>query len=453
MVADLTARLDTALSRINVLEARLGMTSKNSSKPPSSDGLAKPAPKSLRERTGRGPGRPPGQPGMTLRQVSDPDGIVQHLPAVCAGCGDGLSGGVEVSTAVRQVFDIPEPRILVTEHRLVTLACPCGHHTTATAPPEATAPVSYGPRAAAVGVYLLHGQFLSIKRTAQALSEVFGLPVAASTVSGWVKRTATPIIDTVLPVITNRITAAPVACFDETGLRTAGKLAWLHTACTPTDVLLSVHPRRGGVAMDAIGILPRFTGIAVHDAFQAYDTYRHLDSALCNAHALRELIYVTDTANGDIAALATQATNALRRLWRLVRTARATDTTPDPAAIAEQQHLLRSALVIGAQTTAGPGSALIRKYHALFARLRDHRDEYLRFVTNPAVPFDNNTAEQALRMPKLRVKVSGSMRTLTGAEHFAAIRSYTATAAKHGLNTLDVLTRAVTGNPWIPATS
>jgi transposase len=361
MVADLTIRLDTALGRIGELEARLGMSSKNSSKPPSSDGLAKPAPKSLRERTGRGPGRPPGQPGTTLRQVSNPDVVVRHVPAVCAGCGDGLTNSVEVGTAVRQVFDIPEPKIVVTEHRLVTVACPCGHHTTAAAPAEATAPVCYGPRAAAVGVYLLHGQFLSVGRTAQALFEVFGLPVAASTVSGWVKRAATTIIDTVLPVITDRITAADVACFDETGLRTAGKLAWLHTACTPTDVLLSVHPRRGGVAMDAIGILPRFIGIAVHDAFQAYDTYRHLDSALCNAHALRELIYVTDTATGDIAALATQATSALRRLWRLVRNARADNTPPDPAAIAEQQHLLRSALVIGAQKTTGPVSCTPRQ--------------------------------------------------------------------------------------------
>lgn len=452
MVADLTTRLDAALGRIGELEARLGMSSKNSSKPPSSDGLAKPAPKSLRERTGRGPGRPPGQPGATLRQVSDPDATVRHVPAVCAGCGDGLTAGREVSTAVRQVFDIPEPKIVVTEHQIVTMACPCGHHTTATAPAEATAPVCYGPRAAAVGVYLLHGQFLSLGRTAQALSEVFGLPVAAATVSGWVKRAATPIIDTVLPVITDRIAAAPVACFDETGLRTAGRLAWLHTACTPTEVLLSVHPKRGGLAMDAIGILPRFTGIAVHDGFQAYDTYRHLDSAMCNAHALRELIYVTDTAAPDIAALATQATNALRRLWRLIRTARTDDTTPDPAAIAEQQHLLRSAIVIGAQNTAGSGNPLTRKYHALFARLRDRRNEYLRFVTNPAVPFDNNAAEQALRMPKLRVKVSGSMRTLTGAQHFAAIRSYTATATRQGHGTLDVLIQALTGNPWTPTT-
>jgi hypothetical protein len=86
----------------------------------------------------------------------------------------------------------------------------------------------------------------------------------------------------------------------------------------------------------------------------------------------------------------------------------------------------------------------------LFVRLRDRRDDYLRFVTDPAVPFDNNSSERTIRMPKLRTKVSGSMRTTTGAEHFAAIRSYIATAARQGINSLDALIQAATGNPWIP---
>jgi hypothetical protein len=144
--------------------------------------------------------------------------------------------------------------------------------------------VAYGPRLAGIGVYLLHGQFLSISRTADALRDLFGLPVAAATVTCWVKRTALGIIEKVLPVIAGRIAAAPVACFDETGMRTDGRLAWLHSACTSTDVLLSVHPKRGAQAMDAAGVLPRFTGIAVHDAWAPYDTYTGATHALCNAH-------------------------------------------------------------------------------------------------------------------------------------------------------------------------
>jgi transposase len=450
--ADLAARLEWAVARIGELEARLKQSSSNSSKPPSSDGLAKPAPKSLRGRSGRRPGRPAGGEGTTLAQVADPDVIERHEPAVCAGCGDGLAGAVQVGVARRQVFDLPDPKIVVTEHQIVTLACACGHHTTGTAPAEATAPACYGPRLAAIGVYLLHGQFLSLSRTADALRDLFGAPVAVGTVACWVKRSALGIIEHVLPVIRDRITGAPVVNFDETGMRTDGRLAWLHSASTGTDVLLSVHAKRGVAAMDAAGVLPAFTGVAVHDAWAPYDTYTDAVHALCNAHVLRELVYVTDTATGQGADLAAQAIRALQQLHRLVSVARAGGGEPDPAEVAEQAHLLRSAVVLGAETTAARAGKLQRKYHALFVRLRDRRDDYLRFVADPQVPFDNNAAEQTIRMPKLRIKVSGCMRTLTGAEHFAAIRSYTATAVRHGTGMLDALIQAATGNPWIPAT-
>jgi transposase len=453
MVADLTARLERAMGRIVELEARLKQSSANSSKPPSADGLARPAPKSLRGRSGRGPGRPAGQPGVTLEQVADPDVIVRHVPSVCGGCGEDLVDAVEVGVGRRQVFDVPDPKIVVTEHQIVTVACGCGHHTTAAAPAEATAPVAYGSRIAAIGVYLLHGQFLSVGRTADALRDLFGTPVAPATVACWVKRTALGIIEQVLPVIRDRIAAAPVVHFDETGMRTDGRLAWLHSASTATDVLLSAHPKRGTAAMDAAGVLPAFAGIAVHDAWAPYDTYTHATHALCNAHVLRELLYVTDTATGEVADLAGQAINALTGLWRLVAAARADGSEPHPATIGEPQHQLRSAVVLGAQATAARSGKLQRKHHALFVRLRDRRDDYLRFVADPRVPFDNNAAERTIRMPKLRIKVSGCMRTLTGTEHFAAIRSYTATATRQGIGMLDALIQAVTGHPWTPTTA
>jgi transposase len=433
VVADLTARLEWALGRISELEAQLKQSSSNSSRPPSSNGLAKPSPKSLRGRSGRRPGRPAGGLGNTLAQIADPDVIVRHEPAVCAGCGDALGGAELVGVARRQVFDIPDPTIVVTEHQIVTRVCAYGYHTTATAPPEAPAPAVYGPRLKAIGVYLLHGQFLSVSRTAAAVRDLFGVPVAAGTVVGWVKRSALGIIEKVLPVIRDRITAAPVACFDETGIRTDGRLAWLHSASTPTDVLLTVHRKRGVAAMDAAGVLPVFTGVAVHDGWAPYDTYTDAVHALCNAHVLRELVYVLDTATGLVAELAAQAIRALRQLHRLVSLARL-NGEPDPDQVAEQAQLLRSAVVLGAEATAARADSLQRKYHALFVRLRDRREDYLRFVADPRVPFDNNAAERTIRMPKLRTKVSGSMRTLTGAEHFAAIRSYTATAVRHGVD-------------------
>jgi transposase len=448
-VAELTGLLEKALGRVAELEARLKQSSSNSSRPPSADGMAKPSPKSLRPRSGQGPGRPKGQDGVTLERFADAD-VVRHVPAVCGGCGDSLADADEVDMTWRQVVDVPPVTPQVTEHQMITLKCRCGHHSTAAAPAEATAPIVYGPRLAGIGVYLLHGQFLSVSRTAAALGDLFGTPVASGTVAGWVKRTALGIIDKVLPVIAGRIAGAPVAGFDETGMRVAGRLAWLHSASTATDVLLAVHPKRGTKAMDAIGILPTFTGVGVHDAWAPYDTYTNMIHALCNAHALRELIYVTDTATGEVTDHALQAATALRRLNRLIADARTAEQAPDAKKIAFYQHVLHSAVVLGVAATAARGSKLQRKYHALFVRLRDRRDDYLRFVTDPAVPFDNNGSERTIRMPKLRVKVSGSMRTTTGAEHFAAIRSYIATATRQGIDTLDALIQAATGNPWIP---
>jgi transposase len=450
--AQLKTGLAQALVRIAELEARLGMTSRNSGKPPSADGLAKPAPKSLRKKSGRGPGRPPGQPGATLRQVEVPDHEVRHEPAACGGCGAGLRGAPQVGAECRQVFDVPPVRIEVTEHQLIVRACPCGAVTKADAPGGVNAPVQYGSRLAGIGVYLFHGQFLSKSRTVAALCDLFGVVVAAATLAAWTTRIAAQVTAASLVVIRDRIAKAPVAHFDETGLRVAGKLHWMHSASTPTDVLLTVHARRGTEGMDAAGVLPAFTGVAVHDAWAPYDTYKNLTHALCNAHAVRELIYVIDTAPAPLAALANQAIEAMIDLKDLLDVARDTQQAPNPEAVETRQRLLRSAVVLGRTATAARATKLERKYNALFTRLNTRWDDYQRHATDPAVPWDNNPAEQTIRMPKLRTKVSGCLRTLTGAQEFAAIRSYTATATRQGQNMLDVLIQAADHQPWIPAT-
>jgi transposase len=449
--AELKLVLAQALARIAELEARLGMTSKNSGKPPSSDGLAKPAPKSLRKKSGRRPGRPKGQPGTTLRLVDDPDHEVTHEPGVCGGCGTGLDGADLAGIERRQVFDLPPLRLEVTEHRLVARRCGCGAVTKAPAPAGVDAPVQYGPRLAGMGVYLLHGQFLSTARTVAALADLFGVVVAAGTVVGWTRRIARAVTAT-LDVVRARLRTAAVVHLDETGLRVAGKLHWMHSASTPTNVLLTVHPRRGVKGMDAAGVLPDFTGVAVHDAWAPYDTYKQATHALCNAHAVRELVYVVDTAPGQVSALAGQAIDAMVAVKDLLDAARANSSVLDTEQVAAQQHLLRSALVLARTATKGRATKLERKYHALFDRLLTRWEDYQRCVTNPAVPWDNNPAEQTIRMPKLRTKVSGCLRTLTGAEAFAAIRSYITTAARNGQNMLDALIQAADGHPWIHAT-
>ncbi|MEU0157261.1 DUF6444 domain-containing protein, partial [Micromonospora fulviviridis] len=165
------------------LRARLGQDSSNSSRPPSSDGLAKPAPKSLRERSGRRPGGQPGHEGRTLRQVADPHERIEHEPAGCGGCGEGLAAAPVTGVAVRQVFDLPEIAVRVIEHRIVSRRCRCGRVTAGRVPDGVDAPVQYGPRATAAAVYLQQALFGAQARTARAMTDLFGVPMSAGAVA------------------------------------------------------------------------------------------------------------------------------------------------------------------------------------------------------------------------------------------------------------------------------
>ena len=451
----LRAQVAALSAEVAELRARVGQNPRNSSKPPSSEGLAKPAPKSLRRKSGRRPGRPKGQPGATLEMTDRPDEVVSHEPGRCSGCGGGLSGSPAAGTERRQVTDLPEViRALVTEHRIVSRRCSCGTVTAGTAPEGITAPVQYGPRLSAAAAYLWHGQFLSRGRTCEAIGELFGVPVSPGAVAGMVQRIAGKLGGT-LEAVRAALAAAGVAHADETGFRVAGKLAWVHSASSGKYVLITVHPKRGRQAMDAAGVIPQFRGVLVHDAWAPYDTYGHLTHALCNAHALRELQAVIDAGPEGQWCWAAQAAGALREMKRLADASLAIDGTLDHAdqeRLPRARHRFHSAAPIGKNQAAARAGPLMRKHHALARRLLGREDDYLRFTTDPRVPFDNNAAEREIRMSKLRIKVSGCMRSMAGAEHFCAIRSYLATTAKHGIGMLDALTRAASGHPWLPET-
>jgi transposase len=439
-------------SQVADLAARVRANSQNSSKPPSSDGLAKPAPKSLRRKSGRKPGRPKGQPGATMELTDHPDHVLRHEPSACRTCGTGLTGARQTGMERRQVTEIPPVKAQVTEHQMIERECPCcGERTRAGAPDGVSAPVQYGPRAAALGTYLWHGQFLSRDRACTALAEMFGCAPSPGALAAQARKTA-GLISPALAAITAALAAADVAHFDETGFRVAGKLAWVHSASSGKYVLVTVHPKRGKEAMDAAGVLPAFTGIACHDAWKPYDSYHGAAGhALCGAHLLRELIAVTETGTAEDVIWAQQAIDALLALKETAGTAReAGSRAIDPEILEKQSRWFREAADTGIVLNAARRSKLQKKRHALATRMRDRADDYLRFAHDLQVPFDNNRAEQDIRMSKLRIKVSGCMRSMTGAEIFCAIRSYLATAARHGIGALDALTQAAQGNPWIP---
>jgi transposase len=375
---------------------------------------------------------------------------VRHEPGPCARCGAGLARRPVTGVERRQVFDLPPVTVKVTEHQLIERECGCGHRTRGAAPAGAEAPVQYGPRIAAVIIYLYIGQFLSRKRTAQALAELFGVPLSPGTVAGITARAAGKL-DGFLEQARGNIAASDVTGFDETGFRVAGRLHWVHCSRTGKYTLLMVHPRRGRKAMEAMGVLPSFAGAAVHDAWAPYDTYSSPDHQLCCAHALRELQAVTDSAPDGQWCWAAQAADALTGMQARVSEAIAQGRdAADPAALAAQMHRYRSAALLGARQTAARSGPLMKKHHALARRLLDRQDDYLRFTADWRIPADNNGSERDIRMIKLKQKVSGCLRTLTGAQQFCAIRSYLSTAAKHGLPFFTALVMLTEGQPWMP---
>ncbi|WP_207634217.1 IS66 family transposase [Candidatus Frankia alpina] len=433
LVVSLQADLARALARIAELEAQVAKSSRNSAKPPSSDGLAKPPPKSLRKKTGRRPGGQLGHPGSTLRMVDDPDVRLRHEPGPCGGCGASLAGRPVARVERRQVFDLPELRPQVVEHQLVERACGCGAHTRAAAPDGVNAPVQYGPRVTAAAVYLYAGQFLSKDRTATALSELVGIPLSAGTVGAMTARAAADL-EGFLTAVRGLLTAAEVIGADETGLRVAGKLHWVHVARTGKYTLIDCHPKRGTAGIDALGVPTGFAGVVVHDTWAPYDTD-------------------TDTAPAGSWCWATQAADAIVALHRLTIDAATTGIAIDPKDLAAHTRLLRHAAHIGITQTSPRGTKLMAARHALACRLVDRETDYLRFTHDLRVPADNNGSERDIRMIKLRQKVSGCLRTLTGARQFCAIRSYLSTATKHGIGLFPALVHLAEGRPWMPATS
>ena len=263
----LRAQVAALAAEVADLRARLGQNPRNSSKPPYSEGLARPSPRSLRKKSGPRPGRPKGQPGATLEMTDHPGEVLTCEPGRCAGCGNGLSGAPITGAGRRQVVDLPgEIRALVTEHRIISRRCSCGTVTAGPAPAGVSAPVQYGPRISAVAAYLWHGQFLSRGRTCEAIGELFGVPVSPGTVATMVRRIAGELGGSV-DAIRKALITADVVHLDETEFRAGGKLAWVHSASSDKFALITVHGKRGRQAMDAAGVLPPFRGIAVHDCW------------------------------------------------------------------------------------------------------------------------------------------------------------------------------------------
>jgi transposase len=445
--AALRAENASLKARIAELERRLGLNSSNSGKPPSSDGLKKPARvNSLRERSGKKPGGQKGHKGETLRQVTDPNEVVDHYPSACSMCGAGLDPETSVGHSARQVFDLPEPQpLVVTEHRAHDCQCAvCGAKTRAPFPDGVKAPVQYGARIAAFVVYLLHYQLLPEDRLVELMADLFGVKLAAATIAR-MSRTCAERLRGFAETVRDLVAGALVKHMDETGFRIGGKTQWLHVASTALLTFYRVCAKRGS-------LLANVAGIVVHDHWKPYYTMQGVLHALCNAHHLRKLKALVEIEREDWAR---KMQRLLRRACHAANLARERGVPLKPrliecfercydAILAEGLgfHAAQAPLARAAMKGAGKrrGRAPRRTGHNLLLRLATRKQDTLRFLYDPAVPFTNNQAERDGRMMKLRQKISGGFRSFEGAMDFAVIRSFFSTAKKQGWNIIGALT-------------
>lgn len=449
---ELSAKQVEEISRlrelVEQLQGRLGKNSSNSSKPPSSDGYKKT--KSLRRPSGKEPGGQKGHEGRTLEKTATPDIVIEHsLPQRCDVCDASLDrANAQVKTG--QVFDIPLVKFEVTEHRAYTVQCGCGKRHESMLPTGICEVAQYGPNIRAQAVHLIHGQMLPYARTAELLHEQYGLEISTGTLVQWGEQ-AGQLVKEEVAAIGQKIQSSSVAHADESGLRVASKLHWLHVAVTQTHTWYGVHAKRGLEAIEEHGILRSYLGTLVHDCWAPY---WDLDCvhALCGTHLLRELQYEHEVfaqpwsqAMMDVLQDANKACHQARENNKT-----ALESSQIQAYIQRYQALVQEGQMHNPPKVKPQGQRDRCKQstaYNLLQRLKDRQEQVLRFMHDLSVPFTNNLAERAVRMPKVKQKVSGCFRTKEGAENFCLIRSYLDTARKQGMGMLQALQAAFLGKP------
>lgn len=450
-IRQLEQQVQQLQQRLQTLNDRLAQNSQNSSRPPGSDGLAKPpARRSLRTKTGRKPGGQPGHAGRTLEPVAKPDHFQVHPldRCPCGRCqGVCLRREPLVDYERRQVFDLPPLKLSVTEPQAEIKRCPVsGQVVRAAFPAEVQAPVQYGPHFRGLTLYLFHQQLLPFNRLRQTCLDLFGQPLSLGTLTQTSHR-AYEALAPVARAIARGLIQAWVVHVDESGLRVAGRLHWLHVACTAQLTCYGVHSQRGTAAMDALGVLPHCRAWLVHDHWKPYYKYDALH-ALCNQHLLRELKFLSEEHHQDWAAELSQ----FLRDWKDdPRTRQGLDEGQIKRAHARYQAILRQGRREHPRRQPGQGRTAQGKAANLLDRLEDYDHCVLAFLLDPEVPFTNNQGEQDLRMIKVKQKISGCFRTDHGAQVFARIRSYLSTCRKQGHNLWDACYQLVIGQPFLPS--
>lgn len=445
-VKHLEAEVVVLKAEVKDLKNKLAKNSRNSSKPPSSDNdRKKKSPKNMRNKGEKKSGGQEGHKGTTLKKSENPDFTETHKASDVCDCGNKLNN-VEVSgRESRQVFDIPEPKIEITEHIVDVKICPvCGNTHKGMFPEDVKAPVQYGSKIKTLISYFVVYQLLPYNRTAQLFKDIFKIPLS----EGTIKNTLTECKDSLSPEverIKSELKNSPLIHADETGLYVDEKRWWLHVASNDLWTYYHVDQSRGKIGVDNAGILTDYTGTLMHDGWQTYNLYKNIAHSLCNAHHLRELIFAYEEMGRkwakDLFVLLLDIKQELDKLEL--------DCLTDPGQIdlylEKYNKILKSAtkeelskMHPQKKTPNKRGKKSQPKSKNLLDRLSDSKT-ILKFMTDPIVPFDNNLAERDVRMMKVKQKISGTFRSVDGAEEFAWIRSFISSARKQGLNILKAL--------------
>jgi transposase len=440
--------------QLKAVQDRLAKDSHNSHLPPSSDRFVR-KPKSLRKKSEKQSGGQPGHPGSSLSWSLTPDEVIEQHIERCEACQHDLHAVAACGRERRQVVDVPSPRLVVREYRAEQKQCPdCQHITRAAFPAGVQAPLQYGANVGATAVYLVEQQLLPLARACEVMRDLLGVQMSEGTIGDLITRCALAL-GPVEQQIKAALTTAQVIHQDETGLYVAGQRHWMHVTCTPTLTHYHVDTSRGQAALEAIGILPQFSGISIHDGWASYFLY-DCQHAACLVHVLRELVFLAEEQGAGWAA-------DLKEL--LLDMKHATDEAReqgkpwlDPLEVVDWEarflELLNEGDRLHPHALAPPGTrgrCTQSPARNLLDRLRKHQQAVLLFLQDLRVDFDNNLAERDLRMVKVQQKVSGCFRSGAGSEAFARIRGYLSTLRKQGVPLLSALQATLGGHPVLPS--
>ena len=453
LVLALTAKVAELTAKVAELEARLNQNSSNSSKPPSSDGYKKPL-KSLRKPSDKAAGGQRGHEGSGFKIEREPDIYITHGPGECADCPNrtNCEGGQEVCET-RYEVDI-DIRTRTTAHRKTRILCPLTHTVlTGDFPANITGTIQYGVNLEALAISLNTAGMVSVNRTHEILSGVFGIPISTGTISSMVSDcadTMKPSVEEIKEVIKQE----SIVSYDETGTRVDKKTFWAHVASTDKLTYIDIQEKRGKVGINAIGILAQFLGTAIHDCFVAYFSY-NCNHGLCNAHLLRELLAVWENVKQSWSQTLTELLLTMKKMKEELLSNGISVAPPDLSEMFSRKYdeILAEALTLNpVPPREGKRKPKRGKTGALVDRLILRKKQYLLFFADFDVPFDNNQAERDFRLFKVKQKVSGCFRTLDGAKDFATISSYVGTARKHGIPAFAAIKSALLGKQLLLTT-